>query len=68
MKEILQTILVVFVVPLALLWGGAAAYDNFSCKTKAGVMQKPATWGPVQGCMIQVKGEWVPIERYRVID
>ena len=41
---------------------------SIECETKADKMGLPHDYGMVQGCMVKVKGAWVPIESYRVID
>ena len=49
--------------------GLATWADATACRSKAGAMGKPYTWGPLQGCMIQVRpGFWLPLENYRGIE
>lgn len=42
--------------------------DYFQCKAKAKKMGFESDWGPVQGCMIKVKGQWIDINKYRIAD
>jgi len=45
------------------------ALADWSCKSQAKVMGMSATYGPIQGCMIEHKpGKWVPLESYRALD
>lgn len=48
---------------------GWLIFANWQCKSQASVMKMRATWGPVQGCMVEHKPDkWIAIERYRAID
>lgn len=37
-----------------------------SCTSIAAEMKVPVRFGLFTGCMIQVKGDWIPLENYRV--
>lgn len=64
MKEILFSIGVVMgilacvFVPLFTL--GAVA-DKASCSATASKMRLEHSWGIMQGCMVNVRGQWYPI-------
>jgi hypothetical protein len=55
-------------VLLAVLFIPAAWLDKLSCESKARAMHVTQTWGPLQGCVIQVGESRVPIETYRGIE
>jgi hypothetical protein len=60
---------VVGVLFMIIVACGYVIFANWSCKAQAHIMGMNSTWGPVQGCMIEVKqGKWAPMERYRVPD
>lgn len=62
------TVLVAIVVLTFLVVVVVWPINWYSCHSRAEKMGFQAEWGPVTGCMIQVRGEWVPLEKYRVID
>lgn len=66
-------VVVLYMVAMAVVCIGgpltlAYCYDSAVCHIKARAMGKDCTWGPLQGCMIQVNGAWVPLEAYRTVD
>lgn len=56
---------ILFMAGIALLLG---AFDYAQCRAKTNMMQVERSWGPLQGCMIKHKGQWVPLDRFRVLD
>lgn len=52
----------------ACLAMGSCAYRDYSCSSRADRMSMKHSWGPVQGCMVQTKQGWRPIEAIRDID
>jgi hypothetical protein len=48
-----------FSLPVIVPWG--------VCTRKADAMGVRSSWGPIQGCMIEIKGQWVPLDNYRVL-
>jgi len=40
----------------------------YRCKVTSEAMNKPHRFGYIEGCLIQHKGEWIPITQFRVID
>ena len=72
MKEVFHVVsillaagMLVIGLPYTLL----ITYDFYSCKTKAGAMGFPMTWGPVQGCMIEyAPGHSILLDKFRAID
>lgn len=47
---------------LAAIGLGGVALTNAQCQSKARALGIPATWGPLQGCIVTYKGEKIPIE------
>lgn len=47
-----------------LMWG-AFSLDRAGCEAKSANMGFQQTWGILAGCMIQVHGQWIPIESYK---
>jgi hypothetical protein len=41
---------------------------NYQCKTIAEKMEKEVSYGPIQGCMIRHNNQWIPLDRFRVIE
>lgn len=41
--------------------------DYAECRAKTNMMQVERSWGPLQGCMIKHKGQWIPLDRFRVL-
>jgi hypothetical protein len=54
-------------VLVALLVWGMANVDRAACKSQAAQMGFQQSWGMLQGCMIQVRGQWLPIGNYKII-
>lgn len=40
--------------------------NGYSCRTKAEAMELEHRFGWLQGCLLKVHGQWVPIANYRV--
>lgn len=58
-----------FYVILFVLFGiGSCAYNDYKCDSKASLMKMEHSWGPIQGCMVNTKKGWRPIEAIRDID
>jgi hypothetical protein len=59
-----------FLFVLFILFGiwAAWAVENFECSSKAKVMGVEFNYGASSGCMIKKKGQYVPIENYRVTE
>jgi len=55
-----------FVVVAVLAISGGMAFDYIACSSKARAMHIPYTWGPMQGCIVEVKGAYVPIDNVGV--
>ena len=45
--------------------GGAFALDAASCHSRWQKSGFQTSWGPMQGCLINVKGQWIPERNYR---
>lgn len=56
------------VVVMLFVLGIAVAAEWYVCKSQSTMMSKVYDYGPVQGCMIRHKGEWIPLDKYRVLD
>ncbi|SDQ42712.1 hypothetical protein [Pseudoxanthomonas sp. CF125] len=42
--------------------------EAYSCSKRAGLMGLRHSWGPMQGCMVQVGQRYSPIEYIRIVD
>lgn len=51
------------IVALPIFW-----LDSLSCSSKARAMRVDKTWGPLQGCMVNISGQWMPLESYRATE
>lgn len=54
------------VVCIAVILLSATAAPVLQCRSMASAMEFDYSWGPLQGCMIEVDGRWVPLQNYRV--
>ncbi len=41
--------------------------SDYECSQRANLMQVPYVRHVSTGCMVQVQGQWIPIESYRVV-
>lgn len=58
----------IFSIVLALVCIPAGcALMEYSCGSRAEKMGFRGDWGPIQGCMVKVDRQWIPIESYRVL-
>ncbi len=58
-----------FVGVIAALVGGSIAYDSWACGRRWGGSGMATTWGPVQGCQVEVSpGRFIPEDRVREVD
>lgn len=53
--------MIVAVVLLGMAWGLA----SYRCSSKWSQSGMATSWGPIQGCLIQRDGRWIPSENYR---
>lgn len=71
MKGILEGILEIFISSVVfiffvlafigtLYWGG-----DYTCKVKAEAQSMQYKFGPIMGCMVKYKGQWVDYDRLR---
>jgi hypothetical protein len=61
--------ILISVVALAAVAIGGLVWASASCESKWARSGMHHTWGPVQGCMIEVQpGKWIPEERWREFD
>lgn len=58
---------VAWLVVGALCIVGACGVAEYGCYAKSKAMRLPGDYGPMQGCMVQADGKWVPLESYRVL-
>jgi len=58
----------VLIALISLVVGLGITAEWYACKTQTTMMNKVYSYGPVQGCMLRHKGEWIPLEKYRVLD
>ncbi len=42
--------------------------DWYACKSRVTKMEKEYSWDPIQGCMLKYNGQWVLLDKFRVID
>ena len=48
---------------------GLAAWASYTtCHNRADLMEMPAEWGVLQGCMVKYNGKWLPLNNLRGID
>lgn len=55
----------VYLVVFVLLLMATIFMNNWKCHSKAIKMGFPCTYGPIEGCMIETKNGWVPMDKYR---
>jgi hypothetical protein len=55
------------VVAFFFICAASCGMSELSCDSKASTMGFESNYGPVQGCMIKVKGAWIPVESYRTL-
>jgi hypothetical protein len=56
-------------IVLIIVGIGALGFNVYSCNSKASMMGRKSSWGPVQGCMVQTKdGNYMPLNSVRTID
>ena len=53
---------------LTVLSAVVACCSSYECSAKANASGIESEWGPVKGCMVKVKGRWVPYDRWRAVD
>lgn len=51
----------------AIMTLGALLFGWTTCMNKARMAQVEHSFGPLQGCMVRINGQWVPIENWRVL-
>lgn len=56
------------VVGFVGLMGLAIAGENYKCSSRAELMQLEKSYGPLQGCMVKVRGKWLPLSAIREVD
>jgi hypothetical protein len=57
------------IIILAIVVGIGMGINNVKCKGRWGDSGLPVSWGPVQGCKVQLPdGRWLPEDRIREID
>lgn len=61
---ILLTILAVIIGAYLLLY----KYPQFVCEQRTELSGYECTWDFFAGCQINVKGQWVPYEKWRVVE
>jgi len=59
MFALLMLLMVMIVVALA---------SYFTCEARWSKSGFAISWGPVQGCLVDVGGRWIPDDRVREID
>ena len=50
----------VLALGFAIYWGG-----DYTCRVKAEAQSMQYKFGPVMGCMVKYKGQWVDYDRLR---
>lgn len=58
----------VIVLLVVVVFSLPSLFSYYRCSTQAQFMGKQSDWGLMTGCMIKHKGEWIPLEKYRVVD
>lgn len=64
-EKIAIAIVIAFII---LLTAPVVYFEKTKCKVKAEKMGFECDWGFVQDCMIKVKGNWIPMKSYKVIE
>ncbi len=57
-----------FFVVISIIVAPVYFWVKTSCYAQARVMEKQASFGLFQDCMIKVGNEWVPLSNYRKFD
>lgn len=74
MRDFLENFIVSFIVTIilgtAVLALGFAIYwgSEYTCSVKAEAQSMQYKFGPVMGCMVKHKGEWVDYNRLRYVE
>ena len=67
MKETMLAIAFVIAF-VTVVMVGALWLDSSSCNSKTTAMKVAwHEWGPLEGCMIQVRGQRIPLQSYKVL-
>lgn len=66
-KDFLAT-LIVGIIGIVMLWALTLIPDYFSCAARWSESSMQTSWGPIQGCKVQLPdGRWLPEDRVREI-
>lgn len=57
----------VIITPIAGILGLGMWVDFASCASQASKMELASSWGPLQDCMVQVDGKFMPLKSYKVV-
>lgn len=52
---------------LALVLFAGMGWESYSCDSRGSQMGLETSWYPSTGCLIKVKGSWIDIDHYRVM-
>lgn len=65
----LAVMLTAYAVFGLIMFVGWVVFTNWSCSSKWARSGMASSWGPVQGCLVQLPdGRWMPDERVREIE
>ena len=69
LENFIVSIIVTIILGTAVLALGFAIYwgDEYTCRVKAEAQSMQYKFGPVMGCMVKYKGEWVDYDRLRYV-
>lgn len=67
MKDFLENFIVTIILGAFVLAFGFTIYwgGEYTCRVKAEAQSMMYKYGPVMGCMVKYKGQWVDYDRLR---
>lgn len=66
-KEVSACIAGVFIL-IAIMYGAMIWYPKFLCEQRVEPTGYECNWTFFAGCLIKVNGQWIPYDKWRVIE
>ena len=60
---VISVLLLIVAIPVSC----GVGIDAFNCHSITRNTGKPTKYSPISGCYVQVGGEWVPLDAWRVV-
>lgn len=57
--------LIIAIVLSVIVYGGLLLVQQYRCDAMWGKSGMETSWGPIQGCLVQSDGRWIPSENFR---